>query len=110
MLMSSFGTRVQRFFHLLDKMLVVIAFWVGRNESMCMRRDSGRSLILSTSSFWHFDLDFSISESQTLNCNIVILFFSEENIVILVDIELMLTSIYKTDTEFVFDRDTRLCV
>lgn len=63
---------------------------------MWVRRDSGRSLILSTASFWRFDLDFAINESQTLNCNIVILFFSE----------LMLTSIYKTETEFVFDRDT----
>ena len=45
---SSFGTRVQRSFHLLDKMLVATAFLVGRNERMWQRSDSGRLLILSS--------------------------------------------------------------
>ena len=51
---SSFGTRVQWSFHLLDKMLVATDSLVGRKERMWQRRDSGRSLILSTTAIFFF--------------------------------------------------------
>ena len=62
---SSFGTRVQRGFHLFDKMLVPTASLVGRKERMWQRRESGRLLILSTTmslsldsfAFLRFDCD-----------------------------------------------------
>ena len=41
------GTRAQRGLHLLDKMLVETESLIGRKESMWVRRDSGRLLIMS---------------------------------------------------------------
>lgn len=46
------GTMVQTGFHLVDKVVVATVCLVWRNERMWHRRESGRSLILSTSS--HF--------------------------------------------------------
>ena len=69
---SSFGTRVQRSFHLLDKMLVATAFLVGRNERMWQISDSGRLLILSsTESFWRESLRRSAIKESRL-CIVVV--------------------------------------
>ena len=52
LLISSFGTRLQRSFRLFDKMLVAIDSLVGRKYRMWMSRHSSRLLILSnTASF-----------------------------------------------------------
>ena len=45
---SSVGTRIQRGFHLLDKMLVAMASLVFRKERIWQIRELGRLLILST--------------------------------------------------------------
>ena len=59
---SSFGTRVQRFFHLLDKMLMTIVSLVVRKEKIWQKRESVRLLILSSTTvgLWRFKVDFTI--------------------------------------------------